>query len=382
MRLRPIATACVLAVLTLLLYAFRLSAPAPGAAELIFNSQAQAIRAGHTPLFFHVRDEHWLQPIAPYANAAVRAIGGDDLSGRLASAAAAAVGVALVFLIAYDITGRAWPGVLAALTLLLTPAYWSFAQRGTDAIMPVPLLLLWLWNLLRFVKADAPGTLVAAAALLGLSIYSHPAAPLTAVFLWTLTLVVTRRRNRVRLFAATAVFGAAWLPALAWFVRHFDTYPDTFGRWFVLAAHLRNPLDGLRAFINPGTVGNRASMYWGFWDPSWLFFATREAAAPLLMIAAPLLALGVVRCVRHLPRETATILIGAALLAPLAGATFGVPHYMADAAVVLPILALLVAVGAEQLVRLVRRRPLEDGVAVSPVDGWDDYDVAPQSRGN
>lgn len=382
MRLRPIATACVLAVITLMLYAFRLSAPAPAPAESVFNSQAQAIQAGHTPLFFHVRGEHWLQPIAPYANAAMRAIGGDDVSGRLASAVAAALGVALVFLIAHDITGRAWASILAALILMLTPAYWSFAQRGTDAIMPVPLILLWLWNLLRFVRADSPRTLVTAAALLGVSVYSHPAAPLTAVFLWILTLVIVRRRHRVRLFAATAVFGAAWLPAMAWFVRHFDTYADTFGRWFVFAAHLRNPLDGLRAFINPGTLGNRASMYWGFWDPSWLFFGTRDGAAPLLMMAAPVIALGVVRCVRHLPRDTAAVLIGAALLAPLAGATFGVPHYMADAAVVLPILAVVAAIGAEQLVRLVTRRPLEDGVAVGPVDGWDDHNAAPQPRGN
>ncbi len=58
-----------------------------------------------------------------------------------------------------------------------------------------------------------------------------------------------------------------------WFFRHADTYADTFGRWFVFAAAPADPLDGLRAFFNTGTLGNRASLYWGFWDPSWLFFA-------------------------------------------------------------------------------------------------------------
>ena len=270
MRLRPVATACGLAGIALLLFLFRLSALPLSQAESDFNTQAQSIANDHTPLFFHVREQQWLQPAAPYANAAIRAVGGDDVSGRLASAVAAAISVALLFLIAHEITGPWWANILASVTLMLTPAFWSFAQRGTDAIVPVPLLLLWLLNVLRFLKGDALRTLALAAAMLGISTYTHPAAPLTAVFLWVLTLVVARRRNPARLMAATVVFGAAWLPAAVWFLRHADTYPDTFGRWFVFAPHVRTPLDGLRAFFNPGTLGNRASAYWGFWDPAWL----------------------------------------------------------------------------------------------------------------
>jgi len=378
MRFRPIAIACVLAGITLLLYAFRLTATPPTATESAFNVQAQSIHAGHTPLFFHVRDEHWLQPLAVYANAAARTIGGDDVSGRLASTVAGAISVALVFLIAHEITGQAWVGIVAALILMVTPAHWSFAQLGTDAIFPVPAILLWLWNLLRFLKGDSLRSLVAAAILLGLVAYAHPAGPLTATFLWMLTLVVARRRNRARLFISTMVFGTAWLPAAAWFFRHFDTYADTFGRWFVFSAHLRSPLDGLRAFMNAGTLGNRASLYWGFWDPSWLFFSARDAA-PLLMIAAPLIAIGILRCLRHLPRDTAALLIGTALITPLAGATFGVTHYLSDAAAVLPVLALLSAFGVDQLVRLATRRPLQDRVAVGAVDGWDSDEAAPQA---
>ncbi len=208
-----------------------------------------------------------MQPAALYANAAIRAVGGDDVSGRLASAVAAAISVALLFLIAHEITGRSWASILAAVILMLTPAFWSFAQRGTDAIVPVPVILLWLLNVLRFLKGDSLRTLALAAAMLGISAYTHPAAPLTAVFLWVLTLVVARRRNRARLVAATAVFGAAWLPAAVWFFRHADTYPDTFGRWFVFAAHVRNPIDGLRAFFNTGTLGNRASAVLGILGP-------------------------------------------------------------------------------------------------------------------
>ena len=352
MRLRPVATACGLAGIALLLFVFRLSVPPLSQAESDFNTQAVSIAGGNTPLFFHVREEQWLQPAAVYANAAIRAVGGDDVSGRLASVVAAAISVALLFLIAHEVTGSWWASALASLTLLMTPAFWSLAQRGTDAIIPLPFLLLWLLNVLRFLKGDSLRTVATAGAMLGIGTYTHPAAPLTTVFLWGLTLVVARRRNPARLIAATAVFGAAWLPAAVWFLRHADTYPDTFGRWFVFAPHLRTPLDGLRAFFNAGTLGNRASAYWGFWDPAWLFISTPESPAPLLLVAAPLIALGVFRGTRHISRDAAILFIGAALLAPLAGATFGPPRYLADATVVMPILALFSALGARELVSL------------------------------
>jgi 4-amino-4-deoxy-L-arabinose transferase-like glycosyltransferase len=350
MRPRPIATACVLAGLTLLLYAFRIAEAPISPAESVFNTEAQSVRAANTPVFFHADGERWLQPIAVYANAAMRTLGGEELSGRLVSLIAAALSVAMVFLLAIEISGRTWTSALAALLLMLTPAFWSFAQRGSDALIPVPLILLWLWNVLRFLKHDSIRSLIAAAAALGLCMYAHPSGPLTAGFLWMLTLIIARRRNLYQLFVSTIVLGAWLLPAAVWFLRHPDTYPDIFGRWVILAAHVRMPMEGVRAFFNTGTLGNRLSMYWGFWDPSWLFFNTRDTPAPFLTIAAPLIVLGFVR-VRHLSREVAALIVGAALLAPLAGAAFGNPHYLADAAVVMPLAALFSALGVEQLFR-------------------------------
>jgi 4-amino-4-deoxy-L-arabinose transferase-like glycosyltransferase len=380
MRLKPTVTACALAAITLLLYAFRLTAPPITPDELAFNTRAQSIRAGSTPLFFHVRDERWLQPAAVYANAALRLAGGDDVSGRIASAILGAVNVALVFLIAHLITGRTWVGVIASVILMLTPAHWSLAQLGTDSIFPAPLILLWLWHLLRFFKWDSMRSLAAAAVSLGLCAYAHPAGPLTAAFLWVLSLIMARRRNRVRLALSTLTFAAAWLPAAWWFFRHPDTYADTFGRWLIFAAHLRDPIALLQAFINSNTLGTRTSLYWGFWDPSWLFFSATGVAAPLLLVAWPLIVLGILRCVRQVDRDTGIIVIAAALIVPVVGATLGVPHYINDAAAVLPLLAILAGLGVDQLVAmLTRRQPLQDGVAVTAVDGWNGDDVSPRA---
>ncbi len=370
-------TACVLAGMTLLFYAFHLSAAPLTTDESIFNDRGQSLRAGPPPLFFHVRDEHWRQPIGVYINAAVRAIGGDDMSGRIASVVVGAINVALVFLIAHLLTGRALVGTFAAAILMFTPAHWSIAQLGTDAIFPVPLVLLWLWRSLRFFKSDTG--LPIAAGVLGLSVYSHPAGPLTAAFLWMLTLIVARRRNRARRLVSTLIFGLAWLPAAAWFYLHPDTYADTFGRWFVFAAHLRNPIDGVLAFFNLNTLGTRAALYWDFWNPSWLFFRDDRTAAPLLMIAAPFIAMGFYRCARLVSRESGVIVLGALAIIPLAGATFLIPHYMTEAASVLPILALVAGLGVAQLIALVDRRPLEDGVHVAAVEGWHSDQLMPRS---
>lgn len=380
MRLQPIVTACVLAGITLLLYAFHVSVPPLTPQETVFNTQAQSIAGTAPRLFFHVQDDRWVQPLAVYANAAVRVAGGDDMSGRLASVLAGAIDVALVFLVAQVMTGRTWIGVVAAIVLMFSPAHWALAQRGTDAIFPAPLILFWLRSVLVFFQRDSLRTLAAGALALGFNAYSHPAAPLTASFLWLLMLIVARRRNLTRLLMATLAFAAAWVPAAAWFVLHPDLYPDTYGRWVIFAAHIRNPLDLMRAFINPNTLGTRASMYWGFWDPSWLFFSTPASAAPLLLAAAPLIAIGVYRCIKHLEHTTAAMLIGTGLLTPLAGATFGVSHYMADAAAVLPILALVAAIGADQLIALVsRRRALPNDETMAAVEGWHADDGPPQS---
>jgi hypothetical protein len=260
----------------------------------------------------------------------------------------------------------------------MTPGHTSLALNGTAAIYPATFIALWAYLLLVFLDRDLRGALIGAAVSLGLCVYSHPAGPLTAAFLWVLTLVVAWRRNRVGLLASTAAFVAMWVPAAAWFYLHPDSYADTFGRWVILKAHIRNPLELMGAFINPNTLGNRASLYWGFWDPSWLFLRSESSPAPMFWVEAILIALALLR-INALSRHVATVVLGSALIVPLAGSTFGLPHYLPYAAAVLPLLAVLGGLGVDQLVGLVTtRRPLEDDIAMVPVDGWDDDEALPR----
>ena len=371
--------ACVLAGISYLVSAVFIAGISDTAdvVETRVAQQALSVGRGNTPLFFKAEADVWLQPVPVYAAALFWVEGEPRLPARHASALAAAGVVALVYVIAHSIAGTA-AGMTAAIAVLLSFGHW-YLQARPDAIFPAPFVLLWMLGVVHFLRWDSPRALIAAAFALGFCVYSHPAGPLTAAFLWLLTLAIAWRRNRVRLAVATAVFAAMWLPAAAWFYVYPATYPDTFGRWFVFAAHLRNPLDGIAAFINPNTLGNRASLYWGFLDPSWWFFGSGSEPSPMLVLWAPLILAAVLRA-KHLSRDVAILLMGTALIVPLAGATFGVPHYLKDAAAFLPVLAILAGLGLDQLVAvLTRRQPLQDDVAMAAVNGWDDDQVAPRT---
>jgi hypothetical protein len=238
MRLPPTLTAWILAGAALIGVLVVRPAPELNPENLAFAEQAQRVRRGETPLFFHVRGETWLPPLPVYLTALTETVTGPIRGGQTAGAIAGAINIALVFLIAHSITGRVAAAFAAALTLLLTGGHTALALSGAASILPATLILLWLERLLAFMKTDRPGAMIVAAASLGLCVYSHPAGPLTAVFLWILTLAVAWRRNRRRLLAGTATFVAMWGPAAAWFYLHPDFYADTFGRWVILKAHV------------------------------------------------------------------------------------------------------------------------------------------------
>jgi 4-amino-4-deoxy-L-arabinose transferase-like glycosyltransferase len=351
MRLQPIVTACLLAGVALLLYGFRIVNAPLNAEETIFVEQARSLDRS-TPLFFHVRDERWLQPIAVYAHAFARAVGAGDMSGRVASTIAGAADVALVFAVV-RLAGREWIAVAAALLLLLTPAHWSYARLGTDAIFPAPFVLAWLLGMLKYFQRDRAWALALAGTALGLGTYTHQTAPLTMAWLLALSTaaVIATRGTSVRALAVLiATYAALLLPAALWFAQSPTTYMDTFGRWAILAAHIRFPLDGLRAQINWNTLSNRASLFWSFLDPSFLFFAARGASvAPMLACSAILIPLGALRVLASSERGARIVLLSAGAVPVIIASTFGQPMDFGNAIVMIAIAAVFAAAGLESL---------------------------------
>jgi hypothetical protein len=358
--LRPIATACLLALATVILYSLELRREPVGPAEARVLSAAQQMPNGVPPLLVNTGGDRWLQPIGVYATTISHAIAPGFFAGRRASIVVASLNVALIFLVSWRLFSRYLPALVAAIILMFTPAHFAFGRIGIDAIYVIPFILLWLYALLEFIDRDRPAAIGLAAAALGVGVYSGPSAPLTMVFLWITMMVAlwaAGRRKLSTLLIAAGTFVATLVPLMIWFYVHPQTYLDTYGRWAIFAAHVRSPVDGFLAVINRNTLGTRAAAYWGLIDPSYLFFSSARSTAPLLMLSAPLIVAGIVRCVRLASTTAAVVVLAGLLVAPLAGSSFGERHYIALALGLLPFAALLAAYGIEEIRELIVGRP-------------------------
>ena len=357
-RLRPVATACLLALATSIFYGLALGRQPIGPDEARVVSQAQQPIEGVPPVVINTGDR-WLQPINVYATKLAHVVRPGFFAGRWASVMVAAIDAGLVFMVAWRVFGGYIAALAAALVLIFMPAHMTYGRQGLEAIYVVPFVLIWLYALAGFIEKDRPEQIVAASAALGAGVYSTTAAPLTMACLWVTMIVVllaVGRRKLSTVAIAFASFVVMLAPLAVWFYFHPQTYLDTFGSWAIHPAHLRNPLDGVAAAMNTNALGTRASAYWSLIDPSYLFFSTPEGRAPLHWLFVPLVAVGVYRCVKT-PKAMALVTLAGAVVAPLAGASFGRRQYIDNALALLPFVALLAAYGVDQILALIAPPP-------------------------
>jgi hypothetical protein len=346
----------VLALAALIFYGLALTR------QPIVRDEARIVSAAQQPVTGVLIDagDRWLQPIPVFAAKAAHVVRPGFHAGRWASVAISAINVALIFLVAWRLFDSQIPALAAALVLMFTPAHMTFGRTGVEAIYIVPFVLLWLYALVEFVERDRPPAIALASAALGAGVYTTTAAPLTMAFLWLVMLIalwVRGRRKLSTLAIAAAGFAVMLVPLAAWFALNRQHYMDTYGSWAIHPAHIRNPVDGVRAFFNTNTLGTRATAYWGLIDPSYLFFSTDRGRAPLLWVAAPFIAAGIIRCLQKTPQVLAVVTLAGVLVAPLAGASFGQPHYIANALAFLPFVTLLAAYAVDWIRELIVGRP-------------------------
>ena len=351
---------------TLILYASHLGPPPLlSVSEEAVVAQARSLAASGTdtagrplPLFFQVADEAWVQPQAVYASAALVVVGADGTGARLASAMTTTLSVVLMYLVGRRFLKREWLAVTVAALLALTPALFAFGRTATDAPYALPFILIWLLTLMTFLERPRMWLIAAAGFALGVGVYAQPAAPITMLLLVGLTIALLWEADHRRppaAFALAAGFAVPLCAMAVWFAVHPDTYNDTMGRWAILKAHIRFPLDGLRASVNWITLGTRVSFYWGFFDPSWLFFTGPEragvlrGAAPLLLPMAVLVPLGFSRVLKSAPPGSAWLLLGGLAIAPLAASTLGEAHNIGQTLTILPFVVLLAGHGLARL---------------------------------
>jgi 4-amino-4-deoxy-L-arabinose transferase-like glycosyltransferase len=371
---RPAITAGALAVVALLVYAPNMTS-VPGTwhpDELALARQAYSIaQTGRDldgrllPLFIHRDNELWFPALPVYAAAAaVTILPSSPVAVRSASVVFGVLGVVLIYALGRRFFSGARGSIRPVTILLFAPVYYMLTRVAVDAIYATPFVLGSIICVLSFLETTRPRHLAVAGTLLGAGFYSQTAAPImmtSYLGVCLLALWVGHQRT-LRVWAwLIATFALMLVPAAAWLLIHPEAYPDTLGRWAIHAAHLRNPQDGLRAMLNWGSLTNRASVYWEFLNPAFLFFpadldtlSLTRGSGPFPFTILLLLPFGAYRIIRQSAPATSVLLLVGLLVAPLAAATFGENHTIDRALPLAPFMALAAAFGVDALATMGR----------------------------
>jgi 4-amino-4-deoxy-L-arabinose transferase-like glycosyltransferase len=310
-----------------------------------------------TPLLFHITDpliqNHdsatWWQPTLFYLTAAILWFAPlAKWSVRLPNIGLALANMCLVAAIARRLFRNPWYGVLAAGMLAVTPAHFFFARLAQDYYLPQTFVLLWLLCLLEYQFTDRVWLPFGAGAALGMGIFTHILAwivmPL-CVLIGTIFLLAIRKPRRA-VMGLWIGFAVAIAPLAAWLVVHPTIFSDMFFNYHV---------------VTSANAAERMSLYWDYFNPSYLFFsggtdpmwATRRAGV-FLLATVVLLPLGVWNVWRESFSPGKALLVVGLLLAPvpIVAALPEAPRYAtARELLVVPFGVLISVAGIEYLAR-------------------------------
>lgn len=288
------------------------------------------------PLFVHIGEERWLPAIPILATVVLIKLAPHALDqARWVATVFGALDVVLLYVLVLRLLRRRRLAIAAALVLLATPAHAFFSRTASsEGIWPLPFIIGWAIGMTTLADPPTPKTrwmLAAGIASLMASAYTQPSAALMApLFMFVTAIAIgTSGEWRVRdLVPALAACLIVLLPLVLWYARFPATYTDTFGRWVVHRAHVRNPLVWFQALVNHQRVGNVASLFSDFFSPSHLFL-TPGAPALCGFFLSPFVipfAVGIYRQtaspVVDGARSMRCILLGGCIVGPLAAAMF------------------------------------------------------------
>jgi hypothetical protein len=300
-------------------------------------------------------------PVPVYAVGTLQAIS-PTVNARWAAVVAAAIDIALLFIVAEQLfASRSW-ALLAALLLLCTPAHITYSRLAVHAgIWHLPFMLGWLTTVVYCRDRSRPAVsdwrFALGAALLVASIYTQPfAAALVPVF-GAIGLATVARANclsRRALWIACAATVLVVLPAGVMFARFPETYAGTFGEWTIHSAHLRNPIVWVQDVLNRPSLAISAMVWWDFFSPGHL--AVNPSAAGLagvfLSPVALLVAVGCYAAVKTTDEGRRRLLLGIVaifLFSPLVVAIYKEPRVLSRGLVSVPSGVLLAVIGIDAL---------------------------------
>src|SRR5207245_1544230 len=165
------------------------------------------------------------------------------------------------YLVARRLFANGWYAVVAAGVLSLTPAHYIFARRALDYFCQLPIAFAWLWCLSLYGES-APSWLPAAIGLLlGLGLFTHISSWIVMPGYAAATYLVFRRLGAPPRAHRLLVAGFVAVPLVV-----------------IVPALFANPSLPAEMFshykVQTGwRIVERINIYWGYLDPSYLFFS-------------------------------------------------------------------------------------------------------------
>ncbi|ATL66994.1 glycosyltransferase family 39 protein [Nocardia terpenica] len=210
----PFATSGVVAVALILGVAYVWALGRPG----FWGDELYFVAAGHRPSISYADQGPLIPAIAWLMDIAAP---DSPLALRLPATLASIATVALPALIAREFGGGRGAQVLAA-TTYATSLFVVFSKPLCTQAFDLPLTAAVFWLLIRWVRVRRDGLLILAGVAAALAVQVKWLVPIHWACLGAAVLIAGPREmlRRPALWAGSAIFAAAWAPALVWQANH------------------------------------------------------------------------------------------------------------------------------------------------------------------
>ena len=330
-------------------------------------STARDVNGRLLPLYFqwppHTQPDVWFQPIPVYFTALfLTVLPVSEWAIRLPTLVLGLVDIVLFYFVASRVFDRPLLAAIAAGLLALTPAHMIHSRLAMDFLYPLPFVMAWLLCLMAFAQRRRTWMLFAATTLLGLGFYSYIASiammpvyfAMTCVVVWVLC-------DRPARPLGVAALGFVWplLPLIPWAAAHWAAIADTLGRYGLYdGAHPRGDvLSTVTSLPFLAGIVERLSVYWRFFDPSYLFVAgggyavnTTHRVGVFLLPIIFCLVIGINQIVNVRRSWVTFLILFGFLTAPLAASVVGEPYAVQRELLVIPFAILIATIGVERLI--------------------------------
>lgn len=249
----------------------------------------------------------------------------------------------LTYFLARRMIGGDRPAVIAALVIALAPTHVILSRQALDYVLPLPVVIGWLWSLQAFMSTKQPKWMVIAGLLLGVGSYTYIASwAMMPVYLLITWVVVWQAGSGLRPIVLSAIaFALPVSLAPLWVLFHTDMLAQTLTRYGT----------------SEGPQHPLLATYFSMFDPLVLFarggpslVTSTDRSGFVLVPVALLLLAGAFNIYRR--RDWVAFVIAAGIVtAPLPAAFKGEPSMIQRAMYLLPFFALLGGFGFAELWR-------------------------------